>query len=388
VRLSDLRHTAGGVVVSPPLDRRNSKDRHPELDAVRTIGMSRRRMNPDRMARSVIALVIAAAGCKRIEEPGPAAADAAPQAAEPKPDEVYSQSDKEVKPVYPVEVGEPDPRAVRLCRALHREVAEKKAKCCSTASTGDFSAECTRMLTFALREKAVAIEDAKIDACAAAVAAETEGCDWVTPFMPPPPLACRGIIDGALEQGKKCRSSLECKSGLHCRGLGPTEQGVCTAQLAESLPCGSTLDALAVQTRQEGFDDRHGECAGVCQSKRCKAFAKKGEACSTSKECGPGHHCADKKCIEGATIEVGQPCTDDVCGPDARCSGGKCIALKVAGESCTEPFECKAACVMEPGAKSGKCGMKCSAWPPAGYPTPKELAPRKTTSKKPTAPAR
>ena len=57
----------------------------------------------------------------------------------------------DLKPVYPLETGPPDPLAEKFCRAVQGTANRRKAECCSTTSVEALvTANCVRMLTFAL----------------------------------------------------------------------------------------------------------------------------------------------------------------------------------------------------------------------------------------------
>jgi hypothetical protein len=263
-----------------------------------------------------------------------------------------------VRSVYP-EVVDPDPLAARLCVALYTVPLERKAACCGTQAPGDLTGECTRAVTTALRDRSIAVDPGAVDRCAVEISERVAGCDWVTPLMPLPPPSCLGIIRGQLARNAACRSSLECVDGLHCRGVSPTTRGVCADPAPPPAACGGSADFLATHARQIDSDSRHPECAGACQLRTCVPFVEKGGACSSSKQCRPGHRCVGRVCVEGEHGAVGEPCLDR-CVPDALCIAGKCVAPKPNGEPCASPFECKAACVKEPGRETGTCGKLCS----------------------------
>src|SRR5262249_19771033 len=147
--------------------------------------------------------------------------------------------------------------------------AARKAACCNQPPPTTVVSECTRMLSFALREKAVTIDPAAVDRCGEAMARAYDGCGWVGPTPPAIPPECDGGIHGTLSQGASCRSSLECLDGLHCHGSGPTDRGVCAPPAGRGRVCGVAVDTLAAHTRQDSFDTKHPECDGVCARRRC-----------------------------------------------------------------------------------------------------------------------
>jgi hypothetical protein len=121
----------------------------------------------------------------------------------------------------------PEKLGARLCDALQALPEHRKAQCCGTSPTGGLADACAQELSRSLRDEAIALDPADVDRCAAESARAVDGCDWVTPYLPPVPASCRGIVRGGLEAGAACRSSLECRDGLHCRSSGPTGAGLC-----------------------------------------------------------------------------------------------------------------------------------------------------------------
>ncbi|WP_437951654.1 hypothetical protein WME98_13250 [Sorangium sp. So ce296] len=176
----------------------------------------------------------------------------------------------EISPVYPKAEGAPDPLAARLCEALHALPARRKAACSGGSPGFHAGAECARALSFALRAKAVTVSTDAVDRCVEAMARSLEGCDWGAPLTAPVPSACEGLVRGALGEGARCRSSLECVDGLRCDGVGPTDAGICRAPRAAG-PCGLSVDALAAVTRQTRYAEAHPECRGRCAGRACAA---------------------------------------------------------------------------------------------------------------------
>lgn len=280
-------------------------------------------------------------------------------ASSPRPGE---RPDDEVRPVYPVTNDPPNPLAARLCDALHTRPAARKAECCASSPGFTTEAECARMLSFALKEKAVTLDPADVDRCAEATARSLEGCDWVTPQMPDAPAACDGIIHGTYKEGDRCRSSLECVDGLRCLGGGPTDAGRCGKPLPRGSLCNTAVDPLAAYTRQVSFEERHPECAGFCARRWCGDRAPVGGACNASVECGPNRYCIDKKCAEGPLPAAGEPCRSGLCAKGARCAKGKCVAPGGEGEPCEANTDCRGACQKPTGSKTGSCVKKCWAF--------------------------
>ncbi len=256
----------------------------------------------------------------------------------------------------------PDPLALRLCEALHAIPAARRAACCQVSGPAPRGLvdECTRLLTAALHAGAVSLDAAGIERCAAARGAALDACDWVGMIPPAPPPACQGLIEGKLASGATCGSPVECAAGLTCVDLGMGRR--CSPPPGVGYSCNRGSDALSavVASAPQG---PHPECAGYCRLSQCAALTPLGSACKASRECGADARCADHVCVAGATAPLGGACTGSDCGGGAVCLAGRCTALKSAGEACSSPYECKAACLRPPGAQTGTCGIKCAVTP-------------------------
>jgi hypothetical protein len=262
-----------------------------------------------------------------------------------------------VVPVYPHEVAADEPLAVRLCEALHDLAARRRADCCRRAPGTSLAAECARVLSAALRNKAVRLDAAELKACRDALDRELTGCDWVGPLPPPLPVACDGIVRGLLPAQAPCRSSLECARELRCRGAGPTSPGVCEPARAEGA-CELATDTLAAYTRQDRVDELHPECLGFCDRHGCGPVLALGAACVFSPSCGRGHRCAGGRCVDGGRGKEHDACTGADCEPGLRCVKARCLRPATTG-TCTSDFECRGGCVKAPGATTGVCGARC-----------------------------
>jgi len=262
----------------------------------------------------------------------------------------------QVRPVYGREASTPDPRATRLCDALYALPEQRRAACCGRSPGLAFAAECARNVTAALRGGAVMLDSDKLASCRPAQETALQGCEWVGPAGPPLPEACQGLFTGQLDPGASCRSSLECKRGLRCRGLGPTQAGVCDAPGAPTTACDLGADTLAVYTRQELRD--HPECAGVCLRRVCVAPLAEGGACTLNGQCGADAHCASGRCVAERFAHDGEQCVPGACAPSSFCRG-TCQPRKQAGAPCTTDAECLGACITADAGASNTCGMRC-----------------------------
>ena len=270
-----------------------------------------------------------------------------------------AEAEDEVRPVYDVSPNEPpEPHALRLCKALSEVQEQKRAACCKTSPGIVLTDECSRMLGAAVRAKAVAITDADVDACVAALEKRYDGCDWVGPFPPGPPPECTGLVKGALADGARCRSTVECAGASHCAGLTPTRTGRCTPPSADGSPCGGTVDPLVGFARQTSAEKTHPECEHRCIQHKCGAPLKEGTACSIAAECEDSAQCVSKKCAKAPPAKPGQPCPGGLCESPAECIQGVCGMKKAAGETCSADFECKGGC-RKGDAGKGTCGPRC-----------------------------
>lgn len=262
----------------------------------------------------------------------------------------------------------------RLCDVLQALPEAGKARCCGSSPTGSLAGLCVRELEPSLRSGAIALDAADVERCAAASARDLAGCDWVTPYLPRTPVACRDVLHGRLDANARCRSSLECRDGLACRGGTSATPGICAPPGDVGAVCGGAADRLASSARATDLERRHPECAGFCRHGRCAAAAPVGGECSAEQQCSAGNHCASRRCVAGPPPALGEPCAGTSCGDDLVCADGRCAPPKKAGEPCTQSFECEASCLSPTADRPGTCGMKCSNWPPSGYTPPATAA--------------
>ena len=293
-------------------------------------------------------------------------------AATPGPSAPTSRPDDEVRPVYPVDAGPPDPLAMRFCDAMQALPEKRKAECCSGARTGVAPLDaCVRTLSYALAQRAATLDAGELDACVVAMKTATDGCDWVTPSAIAIPLVCQGIIRGKLVEKETCRSSLECAAGLRCQGLSATDVGACGPPRETRTQCGVGIDALAAFTRQDSVDRDHPECAGHCARGRCEEAIALGAACKSDSPCGK-NRCVAGACAGGPLPALGAACPAGLCAPGAGCVSGVCVAPKAEGAACSAHAECRGQCVTEDGGAGGTCARRCPS-----FAIPSRVAPRK-----------
>jgi hypothetical protein len=261
----------------------------------------------------------------------------------------------------------PDPLAQQLCATLHTLPAQRREACCGSQAA-DLAQVCTREVDAALRRGALRLQPAAIDRCAAELATELAGCDWVTPLAAPLPPSCAALVEGTLAAGVACASSQECGDGLYCRGAGPGVSGVCAAPAAAGARCEVPADNLAAYLRADA-DPRHAACDGACVRGRCLARVAEGEACASSALCAAGLACLDGACSAAPLPALGAACSAQrPCAGRAVCVDGYCATPKAEGEACTLPFECRSlACLSAPGSAHGTCSNACAAGARAGF---------------------
>jgi hypothetical protein len=257
------------------------------------------------------------------------------------------------------EAGAAEPLARRWCEVMHALPAERKGECCGT-TPGSLAEPCTGALGAALRRGALSIDAAALERCAAEASRELEGCGWVGPRPPKPPSACTTLIEGKLESGGSCRSSLECLDGLYCRGATAEGVGVCAAPATPGGRCAAPADNLAAFSGLRD-DPRHPECRGLCIKGQCLAFAGAGGACPSSAICGHGLRCIAGRCQEPPRRKIGESCEGHAaCDEGTYCSAGRCAPVKGGGETCSLPAECGGlACERSRNADTGTCADPC-----------------------------
>jgi hypothetical protein len=267
----------------------------------------------------------------------------------------------ELKPIYPADAGPPDPLAIRYCDAVQLLPEKRKAECCAAPlSPPPFGAQqCVRTLTAAIHARAVTLSPLDLDRCLEAVTRATTGCDWVTSSAAPLPLACRGIVRGALLANAPCRSSLECGDGMRCLGLSTIDVGTCGPPKPSGSQCNAAIDTLATYTREDGVDRAHPECSGYCARFRCTDAIPVGGACKLDAQCGGHARCEGGRCTQTPVPVVGEACSIE-CANGARCFRGECVTPKGEGDACESMAQCRGLCVGADGGVQGACAKSCT----------------------------
>ncbi len=272
------------------------------------------------------------------------------------------RADDDVKPVYPQTNDPPDPVAERYCNLIYEEAEKKRKECCPNIPFMSFrpTGECVRTLSFALHSKAMVIEKADLDGCETAIAAAAKQCDWGGEM----PAACKGILRGQIPEKETCRSSLECKDGLYCAGLGVSAVGKCSPPRPDGYRCGGGADSLGAFVQQD-VEAKHQQCQGVCDRRKCASALKTGEKCLSSVQCGETRICKGGKCADGALPKAGEKCFGAICEAGNRCLKGTCVVERRVGEECADDGECRSTFFEKSGGAKGVCKMSCQVIRPA-----------------------
>ncbi|HEX2675760.1 MAG TPA: HupE/UreJ family protein [Polyangiales bacterium] len=218
------------------------------------------------LSTALVAIGLGWAGL-RFMEPQPAAAAAPVSMPGPSAANTVVANDAP-RSIYPLRVAQPNAQAQALCRAWNELPRQRRAQCEGEKPGVTLASECTRMLSTSFGDGAVTWSASEASACLQAENARYTGCGWTNAPALPPLAACASLVHGTLEAGKTCRSSLECRTGLHCEGVGPLDTGVCSAAKAAGASCDLALDPLAAFVPHR--DEEHRECAGACVQNRCR----------------------------------------------------------------------------------------------------------------------
>jgi hypothetical protein len=231
-----------------------------------------------------------------------------------------------------------NPLAVKLCDALHALPGRRVAECCGTSPSRFVFDECVRVVSVSLEAGSVSLSADRVEACASAAQASLEGCDWVTPSEPLAPPACQSIFRGTIEEGRVCRSSLECVEGLHCQGLSATRTGICARPQAIGAGCGVHVDVMATYVLERGLDRARPFCRDFCSlaDHRCEPLPVEGSACLANINCAPSQACVAGRCAPSTPRAAAAP--GDACKSDFDCDQGGCIA-GTCGKKCSVSFD-------------------------------------------------
>ena len=174
--------------------------------------------------------------------------------------------------VYPMTTGAlVAPWVESLCAAFQELPRVRQAQCAGEAPGATLASQCTRMLNAALSSGAIKVDPLRVDGCLAATRKRFETCDFTAATALAPLAECVSLWNGTLGMGATCRSSLECRDGLHCQGVTPLQTGKCDAPQVTGGYCELSVDPLGAYVPHD--PDEHRECQGMCKRGRCGADA-------------------------------------------------------------------------------------------------------------------
>jgi len=186
------------------------------------------------------------------------------------------------------------------------------------------------------------------------------GSEWVGPWPPAPPVACRGIIQGLLPAKSRCRSSLECAGSLRCQGLGPTEAGVCGPPLVDGTICGGSGDPLATYARQDDIDVAHPNAPATATASAALRSCPVAARVCTARPAGRSATAPTAAASRAGFARVGQKCT----GRWMR-AGRDVLRWHVhraprRGAGLREGHAVRGACIRPAGSQEGTCRHDCT----------------------------
>src|SRR5262249_17931085 len=117
--------------------------------------------------------------------------------------------------VYPAAGAAIAPAVERVCNALSALPRERRAACTGHKPGTALTSECERMLNAAVADGSIALPTAAAERCVADQQARYGSCDFTAATALPPLESCSSMALGQRAPGERCRSSLECGSGLH-----------------------------------------------------------------------------------------------------------------------------------------------------------------------------
>lgn len=161
------------------------------------------------------------------------------------------------------------PAAGELCQLFARLPRERRAECAGEPIGATLESACTRSLSAALERGALRVAtEAERGRCASDLRARYADCSFAPAPALPAVASCSALWQGELREGEACQSSLECRSGLQCAGVGPFDPGVCAAPKRAGAACGRSIDPLGSYLPHDPA--AHPECAGRCVQGRCR----------------------------------------------------------------------------------------------------------------------
>jgi hydrogenase/urease accessory protein HupE len=155
--------------------------------------------------------------------------------------------------------------AEELCELFARMPRVRRAECAGEPVGVTLERACARNLSAAWERGGLRLAPAaQREQCAREQRARFDDCASVERM--PAAESCSALWQGELREGASCGSSLECREGLQCAGVGPFDPGVCARPKRAGAACGRSIDPLAGYLPHA----EHRECAGECVQGRCR----------------------------------------------------------------------------------------------------------------------
>ncbi|MET0385171.1 MAG: HupE/UreJ family protein [Polyangiales bacterium] len=154
--------------------------------------------------------------------------------------------------------------AERLCELVARLPRERRAQCEGGPVGATVERACVRSVLAALSRGGLVLSEPALARCATVQHAYYADCTRAST----PADRCGDVLQAQRDAGETCGSSLECRSGLQCDGVGPFDLGVCSEPKPAGRPCGRAIDPLASYTPAAAVS--HPECSGSCRNGFCR----------------------------------------------------------------------------------------------------------------------
>ena len=248
--------------------------------------------------------------------------------------------------------GGTNPQATALCDATIDPTLARLSAICSAADqqtkdykwiTGLVSSmkpECVGLMSSALAEGRISIDQNTLAACSKAVAALLASAttfDAVMAIEQPP--ECVGVVVGKQVAGQPCRQPFECVNGASCVGYSDAAQGTCAVPtLGQACGTGSG-------TSTTFHFGHHPECAkgSYCGSDKCEAVLPAGAKCFSDDACADGLFCVAGTCAASKGAAGGACYGTAQCQTGLYCAAKICATRKKTGEACAAG-ECEGRC--------------------------------------------
>lgn len=250
-----------------------------------------------------------------------------------------------------------------LPTAFGSAVCDNLGPCCQKAGLSYDASKCKALYTGLLSQFEASVNSGKTkyDAnaagtCLNAIKQSTQSCDLDTSSP-----ACDQVFQGTVPEGGACDNESECNAPAGAST--DCDNGVCVVELR-----GKVGDACKWTCTEEGSSTSCSGGSGTDTGARCYTndglycdsdsgqcqaqIAVGGTGCGFDDEaCATGAYCQSDKCE--AHKKVGEACTGfNQCVAGAYCDSagsGNCAAKKPAGADCTDFDECEGSC------DAGKC---------------------------------